>query len=163
MVKKEKKPDQLEDLKKKLKECQKLREEYLAGWQRSRADFINFKRDEKTRFKKFFEIEKAEMILKILPVLDNFQKAKKEMSGGEVKSTYLEGLAQIEKQFQEFFEKEGVEEIKAEGEKFDPNFHQAMEEIEVRGRDSGEILEVIQKGYQLKGRVIRPARVKVAK
>lgn len=158
-----KSPSQTEDLKKKLKEYQKEREEYLAGWQRSRADFINFKREEGERFKKIFELEKTEMILKILPVLDSLEKAKRELSASKELSNYLEGLNQIEKQFQGFLQKEGVEEIKCLDEKFNPNFHQAVEEIEVKDKKSGEILEVIQKGYRLVGRVIRPVRVKVAK
>lgn len=158
-----KSPSQTEDLKKKLKEYQKEREEYLAGWQRSRADFINFKREEGERFKNFFELEKTEMILKILPVLDNLEKAKRELLASKKLSNYLEGLNQIEKQFQGFLQKEGVEEIKCLGEKFNPNFHQAVEEVGVKDKKSGEILEVIQKGYRLAGRVIRPARVKVIK
>ncbi len=154
---------QIEDLKKKLKEYQKERGEYLAGWQRSRADFINFKKEEGERFKKFFETEKTEMILKILPVLDNLEKAKRELSESKELSDYLEGLSQIEKQFQGFLKEQGVEEIKCLGEKFNPNFHQAVEEVGVKDKKSGEILEVIQKGYQLAGRVIRSARVKVTK
>lgn len=161
MKKEDKKsPSQIEDLKKKLKEYQKEREEYLAGWQRSRADFINFKREEGERFKNFFETEKIEMILKILPVLDNLEKA---THGQEKNDQVIKGFLQIKKQLEDFLEKEGVEEIKCLGEKFDPNFHQAVEEVEVKDKKSGEILEVIQKGYQLAGRVIRPARVKVTK
>lgn len=164
MPKKEKKPTrQPEDLKKKLRECQKEKEEYLAGWQRSQADFINFKREEGERFKKFFEVEKTEMILKVLPILDNLQKAKEGLSGSKELSNYLEGLNQIEKQLEDFLKEQEVEEIKCLGEKFDPNFHQAIEEVEVEDKKSGEILEVVQKGYQLAGRVIRPAKVKVIK
>lgn len=159
----EKKNLKLEELKKRLEDCQKLRDEYLAGWQRARADFINYKREETERLKKFFEMEKKEIILKILPILDDFQKAKKELSRSKENLIYLEGLLQIEKQFQKFLKEEGIEEIKAEGEKFDPNFHQAMEEIKIKGKKPGEILEIFQKGYKLKGRVIRPAKVKVAK
>ncbi len=153
----------LEELKKRFEECQKLRDEYLAGWQRARADFINYKREETERLKKFFEIEKTEIILKILPILDNFQKAKKELSRSKENLNYLEGLSQIEKQFQKFLKEQGIEEIKTKEEKFDPNFHQAIEEVKTKGKKTGEILEIIQKGYKLKGRVIRPAKVRVAK
>ena len=164
MPKKNKRPtSQPKDLKKKLRGCQKEKEEYLAGWQRSQADFINFKREEGERFKKFFEVEKTGMILKILPILDNFEKAKEELSRSKELSNYLEGLNQIEKRFRGFLKEQGMEEIEAEGKRFDPNFHQAVEEIEVKDKKSGEILEVVQKGYQLAGRVIRPAKVKVIK
>ncbi|GAI08024.1 unnamed protein product, partial [marine sediment metagenome] len=147
MPKKDKKPTgQLEDLKKKLRECQKGKEEYLAGWQRSRADFINFKREEGERFKKFFEVEKTEIILKILPILDNFEKATHQQ---EKVNQIVKGFLQIKKQLEDFLREEGIEEIKCLGEKFDPNFHQAVEETEVKGKESGEILEVVQKGYQL--------------
>ena len=143
----------LEELKKALKKCQKEKAEYLAGWQRSRADFINFKREEGERFKKFFEVEKTEMILKILPILDNLQKA----------TNYSEGLFQIEKQFQKFLKEEGIEEIKTEGEKFDPNFHEAVKEVEAGDKEPGTIVEVLEKGYLIKGQVLRPAKVKVVK
>ena len=161
MKKEDKKPSsQIEDLKKKLRECQKEKEEYLAGWQRSRADFINFKREEGERFKKFFEIERIGMILRILPILDNFEKA---AHGQEKNDQVIKGFLQIKKQLEDFLEKEGIEEIKCLGERFNPNFHQAVEEVEVKDKESGEILEVVQKGYKLKGKVIRPAKVKVIK
>lgn len=156
-------PSPIEKLKKELAKCQKIKEEYLAGWQRARADFINYKREETQRLKNFFEIEKAGIILKILPILDNLQRAKKEISQRKADSNYLKGLDQIEKQFQELLEKEGIEEIKAESGKFDPNFHEAVaiEETEAKGEEAGKILRVVQKGYKLNGKVIRPAKVKV--
>jgi len=140
------------ELKKKFEACEKLRDEYLTGWQRARADFLNYKKEEGQRLQNFFEVERVQIILKILPILDNLQKA----------ANYSEGLSQIEKQFQIFLKEAGVEEIKAE-ESFDPNLHEAIEQVEVKGRKSGEILEVIQKGYKLNGKVIRPAKVKVSK
>ena len=161
MPKKDKKPTkQPENLKEKLRECQKEKEEYLAGWQRSRADFINFKREEGERFKKFFEVEKTEMILKILTILDNFEKATHQQ---EKVNQVVKGFLQIKKQLEDLLKKEGVEEIKAEGEKFDPNFHEALEKIQVENEELGKVIKEIQKGYTLNGKVIRPAKVKITK
>ena len=104
----------------------------------------------------------VEMILKILPVLDNFEKAEKEIPANK-KDKLLEGFLQIKTQLQDFLRSHGVEEIKALGEKFDPNFHEAAEQVESKEKKSGVIVEEIQKGYKIYGKVIRPAKVKVVK
>ncbi|MCD6528499.1 nucleotide exchange factor GrpE [bacterium] len=162
-------PQPDDDLKRKLAKCQKEKEQYLAGWKKAQANLINYKKEEAERFKNFFELEKAKMILEILPILDNFQKAacqkflKENSTGQEKINQVIKGFLQIKKQLEDLLKKEGVEEIKSLGEKFDPNFHHAIEEIESKERESGKILEVVQKGYKLKGRVLRPAKVKVVK
>jgi Molecular chaperone GrpE (heat shock protein) len=75
----------------------------------------------------------------------------------------IKGFLQIKKQILEFLKKYGVEEIKSVGEKFDPVFHEVVEEIDTDKFETGTIVEEIQKGYKINGRVLRPARVKVAK
>ena len=144
----------------KLKKCQQQREEYLAGWQRSRADFLNYKKEEVKRVAELLKAANQEMILKGLPILDSFEKAAKEIPPDK-KDKYIEGFLQIQKQLQDILKNEGVEEIKTLGEKFDPCFHEVVEGVE--GQTSGIIVEEIQKGYKLNGQVIRPAKVKVNK
>ena len=149
-------------MEKKLKECQKQRDEYLAGWQRSRADFLNYKKEEVARLQEFLKYVNEEAILKILPILDNFEEAEKEIPEDK-KDDYLKGLLQIKTQLQDFLKNQGVEKIKALGEKFDPNFHEVAEEVALNDKESGIIIEEVKKGYLLNGKVIRPAKVKVSK
>lgn len=155
-----------EDLKKQLEEYKKKSEEYLAGWQRARADFLNYKKEEMERIGEILKYANENFILKILPILDNFEKAAKEIPEDKKKDKFLEGLLQLKNQLRDFLKSQGVEEIKTLGEKFDPNLHEVTEpvaaEVQV-GKESGIIIEEVQKGYKLPGKVIRPARVKVVK
>jgi len=156
--------DKLEELKKKLEECQKKQAEYLAYAQRTKADFLNYKKEETERIIEFLKYGNLDLILKILPVLDNFEKAEKEVPIEEKDNKFLHGFLQIKIQLQDFLKNHGgIEEIKTINKKFDPNFQEAIEVIEKKGVESGTILEEIQKGYLFQGKVIRPAKVKVAK
>ncbi len=151
-----------EDLKKELEEYKKKSEEYLAGWQRARADFLNYKKEEMVRVSEILKYANLDLILKILPILDNFELAEKNLSGRNDEN--IKGILQIKLQLQDFLKNQGVEEIKSLGEKFDPNFHEVVESIEAsEDKESGIITEEIQKGYKLDGQVIRPAKVKVVK
>jgi molecular chaperone GrpE len=152
-----------EDLKKKLEECQKKAEEYLAGWQRARADFLNYKKEEMERMGEIVKFANVELILKMLPILDNFEKAEKEIPEEKKKDKFLEGLLQIKTQLRDFLKNQTLEEIKTVGEKFDPNFHEVVEAVETKDKESGVIIEETQKGYKLQGKVIRPAKVKITK
>ena len=166
---------EIEELKKQLEECQKLREEYLAGWQRARADFLNYKKEEIERIEEILKYADVGLILKILPILDNFEIAEKKLPENIKNEENVKGILQIKNQILEFLKNQGVEEIKAVGEAFDPNLHEVMEEIEpafapasaeaAAGKEikSGVIIEEIQKGYKINGRLLRPAKVKVTK
>lgn len=172
----EKKP---EDLKKKLEECEKLRNEYLAGWQRARADFLNYKKEEMERMSEIIKYANIELILKTLPILDNFELAENKLAENLRNDENVKGILQIKTQIIDFLKNQGIEEIKSLGEKFDPNLHEVTEEVEpsfapasaeakackkaTEGKESGIIITEVQKGYFLHGKVIRPARVKVAK
>jgi len=168
----------LEELEKKLEECQQLKEEYLAGWQRERADFLNYKKEEIERFGEIIKYADVGLVLKILPILDNFEISEKKLSenlkvdelrssspfaDARVNDENIKGLLQIKTQIKDFLKKQGVEEIKSVGERFNPNFHEVVEEVEVKDKEPGTIIEEIQKGYKIHGKVLRPARVKVAK
>ena len=144
-----------QDLKKQLEDCQKLKHEYLQGWQRARADFLNYKKEEMERMGDVLKYAQEGLILKMLPLLDNFEIALKNLPD--------KGFSQIKKQFQDFLKEQGVEEIKSVGEKFDPNLHEVVEEIETEGKEGGAVLEEVQKGYTINGRLLRPAKIKVSK
>jgi len=151
------------DLKKKLEDCQKKKDEYLAGWQRARADFLNYKKEEMERIKEILKYGNENLISKILPILDNFEKAEKEIPDDKKNDKLLEGILQIKTQFQDFLKNQGIEEIKTTGEKFDPNFQEVVEEVEAKDKESGTIIEETQKGYTIHGKVVRPAKVKISK
>jgi len=160
----EQKESEVEKLKKSLKECEQQKEEYLRGWQRERADFLNYKKEEMERFKKILTTANENFILEILPILDNFEMAEKEIpKEKKEKDEFLKGLLQIKTQLKDFLKKQGVEEIKCVGEKFDPRFHEVIEEVELKDKESGIVIEEIKKGYKLQDKVLRPAKVKVVK
>lgn len=157
--------ENIEKLKEKLQECEKLKNEYLAGWQRARADLINYKKEELERVGEMIKYANLGLILKILPILDNFEIAIKNLPEDLKENENVKGLLQIERQLKDFLKSHQVQEIKIEigQEKFDPNFHEVVEEIETDNKETGTILEEVQKGFKFQNQVLRPAKVKVAK
>ena len=153
----------IEELKKKLEECEKLKSEYLAGWQRARADLLNYKKDEIERIDELIKYADVGIILKILPILDNFEIVEKNLPENLKNDKNIKGILQIKTQLQDFFKNQGLEEIKTVGERFDPNLHEIVEEVEKKDCQPGTVIEEIQKGYTINGRLLRPAKVKVAK
>jgi molecular chaperone GrpE len=151
------------DKKGELEKCRKQKDEYLAGWQRARADFLNYKKEEIKRLKEIIEYSSEELILKILPILDNLEKAETQIPLDFKDNEWVKGISQVKDQLQDSLKKEGVEEIKTIGERFDPNFHEALEKVEMKNKEVGKIIKEIQKGYTLNNKVIRPAKVKITK
>jgi molecular chaperone GrpE len=154
---------EIEELKKKLEEVEKLKNEYLAGWQRARADFLNYKKEELERLGEMVKYAGENLILKILPILDNFEIAEKKLPENLKNDENVKGILQIKNQILNFLKEQGVEEIKSVGERFDPNFHEVVEEVEAKDKEPGTIVEEIQKGYKINDRLLRPAKVKVSK
>jgi len=153
----------VEELKEKLEECERLKEEYLAGWQRERADFLNYKKGELERIGEIIKYGDLGLILKILPIADNFELAEKNLPENLKTDENVKGILQTKNQILDFLKNQGVEEIKSVGEKFDPNFHEVIEEVEVKDKEPGIVIEEIQKGYKINGRLLRPAKVKISK
>jgi len=170
-----------EELEKKIEELEKQKDEYLAGWQRSRADLLNYKKEEMERIGQLINYAKEELILDILPIMDNFEVIEKKLPENLKKDDFVKGLMQIKIQFQDFLKILGVEEIKSVGDKFDPNFHEIIGEVspseanlspealakgeakEGEFSEPGTIFEEIQKGYKINGRLLRPAKVRISK
>jgi len=153
----------IEEIKKQLEECQKQKEEYLAGWQRARADFLNYKKEEVERIEELLKYASEELILKLLPILDNFEIAEKKLPDTLKDEENVKGLLQVKAQMQDFLKGLGIEEIKASGERFDPNLMEIIEQVETKDKESGVVIEEIQKGYKINGRLLRPAKIKVVK
>ena len=149
----------IKKLKDKLKKYQEEREEYLKGWQKERADFINYRKEEENRKNVLKNFIKGGILLEFLAVLDNLERAEKEIPNNIKENEWVNGIIGIKKQIKDILKKEGVEEMPVKN-KFDPIFHEAV--IAEKGNED-EILEVLQKGYLFNGKVLRPARVKVGK
>jgi molecular chaperone GrpE len=151
---------EIEDLKKKLEECERQRDEYLAGWQRARADFSNYRKDEALRFEEMARFASENLIKDLIPVLDSFDLgiATLEKSGNVDKGIYM-----IRAKLEDVLRERGLERVKVEiGKPLNPEIAEAIIEVESEG-ESGIVLEEIEPGYKLNGKVIRPARVKVSK
>jgi len=153
----------LEELQKKLEECQKSKDEYLAGWQRARADLLNYKKEEMERIGDLLKYVNEGLIMKFLPILDDFETAEKKLPENLKNDENIKGILQIKTQILDFLKNQGIEEIKCLGEKFDPNFQEIVEEVETKNKESGIVIEEIQKGYKINDRLLRPAKVKVTK
>lgn len=154
---------EIEELKKKLEECQKEKEEFLEGWQRARADFLNYKKEEKKRIEKIWESANRELILEILPLMDNLEQAQREISPQKEESQYIKGFLQIKRQLESILESQGVKPIKCKGKKFDPQIQEVVERVERKDKPSGTIVQVLRKGYTIDSKLLRPAKVKVVK
>lgn len=153
----------IEELKKKLEECENQKSEYLTGWQREKADFLNYKREEMERVGELLKYANETFILKILTILDNFEIIEKKFPENLKKDENVKGLLMVKNQISDFLKTQGVEVIKSIGEKFDPNLHEAIEQVEVKEKTPGIIIEEIQKGYKINGRLLRPTKVKISK
>ncbi len=154
---------ELESLKQKLNDAEARAAEYLDGWQRTQAEFINFRRRlERDREAEFLAM-KAEIIKKFLPVLDDLERALQHPPQEADLQAWVQGVDLILRKMQSILQAEGVERIEAEGQMFDPNLHEAISHEEVDGQESGRVIAVVQQGYRLGERVIRPALVRVAR
>ena len=123
------------------------------------ADFQNFKRRTEKEKSDIYAFANEKIVRELLDVIDNFERALAAGTGGD---KFLEGMEMILKQLQAVLERAGVAEIKCLGEDFDPNFHNAVMTEDSAEYESGKVTEVLQKGYILNSRVVRPAMVKVA-
>lgn len=151
----------IKNLKEKLRMCREEKDEYLTGWQRERADFINYKKEEEERKKREEIFLKKRLYLEILLILDNLERAEKNLPENLKEDLWTEGIIKIKKQIEEFIKKEGIKEIEIKlGDDFNPEFCEAIEIIE--GEDN-KIMEIIQKGYLYNEKVLRVAKVKVGK
>jgi len=138
---------------------QKERDEYLDGWKRAKADLINYKKDEVKRFESMIAFASEALIRELVPVLDSFDLALESL-GGE--SKVEKGLYLIKAQLEDALKKHGLEKIKVSvGDVFDPSVHEAVVSVPCE-KPSGTVVEEVDRGYMLSGKMIRPARVKVA-
>lgn len=159
-----------EDLKKTLKKLRtdlkilkKENEEYLIGWQKERAEFINYKKQENDRYAKFSEAVRERILTRFLSIIDSFNMAFANKEAWEkVDDGWRKGVEYIYAQLNAIFEEYGVRPVGEAGESFDPNIHQSIDMVETDKKElEHKVVAIIQKGYKLGERVIRAARVNV--
>jgi molecular chaperone GrpE len=151
-------PVEPETLEQALEYEKKKAEDYLSKWQRAQADFINLKRRNEQEREEIIKIANAELARSILPALDDLTRALEHIEAPTVEDSWVEGIGLIERKLRASLESQGIREIKAVGEKFDPNIHEAA--MHSRGKE-GVVVQELQKGYMLHDRVLRPSMVVV--
>lgn len=154
---------EVERLQEALEEARAEAEEYLDGWRRAQAEFANYKKRQRAEQAKVHELANANLLRKLLPVLDDLERALSTMPKGIDKLSWTQGLLLIARKLEAVLESEGVETIETEGEAFDPNYHEAVTHEEMPSYEEGQIIGEVQRGYVLGDRVLRPALVRVAK
>ena len=137
-------------------------EELQDRLKRQMAEFDNFRKRTEKEKAAMYEIEAKDIIEKILPVLDNFERGLAAVPEDEKGSSFAEGIEKIYKQFVKTLEDAGVESIEAVGKQFDPNLHNAVMHVEDEKYGENEIAMELQKGYKYRGSVVRHSMVQVA-
>ncbi|NOR89693.1 MAG: nucleotide exchange factor GrpE [Anaerolineales bacterium] len=152
-----------ESLEEQVKRLQSEAEEYLDGWQRARAEFANFKKRTQRENEHARERIAGEIITHFLGVKDDIERALAKAPETDDFQEWALGIELIHQKLQALFDAEGVELIDAEGERFDPTFHEAVSFEENDDYEEGLIIDITQPGYKMGERVLRPAMVRVAK
>jgi len=158
-----KKEQKITIYKSELEKLEKEKEEYREHLQRLKAEFDNFRKrtvKEKEDFRKY---ALENFVLEILFILDNFERALQSAEKMKDFDSLREGISMIEKQFKEWLKTKNIKEIEALGTYFDPNFHQAVSQLESEEAEENKIISEMQKGYLINERVLRPSMVVVSK
>lgn len=146
-------------------EIEELKQEVqtnLAGWQRSRAEFTNYKRRTQKELSEARERGAFEAIGKFLPLIDDFERALDNIPDDLEDHPWMSGTSLILRKFNKVLDEYNIEEVDPVGEDFDPNFHEAVMMEESDDYESGVVTATLQKGYRSDDYVLRPALVRVA-
>ncbi len=152
--------EDIETLQQALAEEKEKAEKYLANWQRSQADFTNYKQRTEQEKSEIIEFANSALVANLLPIINDLERALASVPAGLDESNWTEGIKLIYNKFKATLEAQGLTEIKAKGEPFDPRLHEAV--MQQEGED-GIVVEETQKGYKFKEKVIRPSLVIVGK
>ena len=152
----EKNPDSQSELEK----IKKERDEYLAGWQRAKADFINYKKDEFKRLEEIARYGNEELIKDLIVILDNFDLG---LTALEKAGPIEQEIYMIRQQIEDILAKRGLEKIILKpGDRFDPTISEAIHEVDSE-KPAGTVIDVIEAGYRMYDKILRPARVTISK
>jgi molecular chaperone GrpE len=155
--------ERIESLEKDLAQAQAQASEYLDGWQRERAEFLNYKKRVERDLENARAIAAASILTRYLAILDDIERALKDRPANSELQAWVSGIQLIQRKLQAILDAEGVETIPAEGMMFDPTIHEAVTFEPGDGFREGQIIEVLQKGYRIGERILRPAMVRVAR
>ena len=153
-------PQDVEGLRARLHEEQEKAQGYLASWQRAAADHQNFKRRVEQERSEVGRLASTSLVINLLPLMDDLERALRTVDSKLAGLTWIDGIWLIYRKFQAVLENAGCREIPADGQPFDPKVHEAISEAP---GEEGKVVSVVQKGYTLGDRVIRPAMVVVGK
>jgi molecular chaperone GrpE len=155
--------DEYSALEKQRDEARQQAREFSEGWQRERADFQNYKRRVERDQSQVLETTTGRIVKKYLVILDDLERALKTRPTEGQGAAWAEGVELIVRKLHSILDQEGVKRIPAEEQLFDPNLHEAITHEDHPERKSGEVIEVVQQGYMIGERVLRPALVRVAR
>ncbi len=157
-IKEECVPEVEQDVVKALAETKQKADDYLDSWKRTQADFQNYKRRIEQERMDIGKYANQQLILSILPILDDFERAFESITPKLAKTDWVDGVKLVERKLMTTLEAQGLSPINAVGEIFDPNLHEAV--MHTKGED-GIVVQEIEKGYKLNDKVIRPSKVAV--
>lgn len=155
-------PEAVAILQQELEEALQKQEEYLGGWQRSQADFSNYKKRVEREQAESYHRAAGRAAGRSLDILDDLGLALKDRPTEGDGASWAEGIDLVYRKILGFLESDGIKPMDAEGAQFDPNFHEAITTEDNEDYQSGQIIEVLQVGFIQNDKVIRPARVRVA-
>lgn len=141
---------------------QSLADEYQQRALRTQADFDNFRKRTLKEKEDFAKYASSKLITELLPIIDNFDRAISAAGDNAEIESFAKGVSMIFRQLEGVLKAEGLEAMDAVGQPFNPEFHQAIMQVESDEYEEGIVVEEVQKGYMLKDRVLRPAMVKVS-
>jgi molecular chaperone GrpE len=154
---------ELAGLQEELEKAKAQAAEYLDGWQRAQAEFSNYKKRQGADRAQMIARANADLLRKLLPVVDDFERAMATLPANLSRLTWCQGVSLIKHKLDAVLDSEDVELIDTEGQVFDPCYHEAVTYEEIEGYEDGQIIGEVQRGYVLGERVLRPALVRVAK
>lgn len=147
-----------------IENLKKQSDEYLNGWKRAKADYLNLKKEMESQNREIKEWMAKILLLPLLNIIDGFEKAFSEVPESIKNEPWVKGIEGIKKQFEDYLKTQGVEAMAVKGVKFNPAKHEAIDSLTApEGNESGKIADELQKGYMINGEVLRPAKVKVYK
>jgi len=155
-------PEEIMQLQTTLEESQAQAAEYLDGWQRARAEFSNYKKRVEGERQRIYKDAASDVLKRYLPVIDDLERALKNQPQDGEGATWAGGIDLVYRKMLSILEAEGITLIEAEGQTFDPNLHEAIVQSESDEHESDQVIEVLEQGYMVGDRVLRPARVRVA-
>jgi molecular chaperone GrpE len=151
------------DLAQQLAQAQAQAAEYLDSWRRANAELSNARKRMQREQAEFATTASARVLEKLLPVLDDFERAFNALPAGQAEAEWATGFRMIQRKLEGIVESEGATPIPTEGQKFDPALHHAISHEEKEGYAEGDIIAEVGRGYRMGDRVLRPSYVRVAK